>query len=188
MGVIRRDSVPTFSKIKTLKALTSLVACQGMHWPDSDILEAGGISVTRNAIYEGMFKQVSSGRCDYFPRGVHEGVAEVNARKEKYPNLIFYNELIIHYPFPMYFFVTPGKTKLAAHIENGLIAAIGDRSFDDYIRQHPTTAHLFPLTQWINATTFLLKNPQLSNDTPIHNTKLWILPPSYHKHLVGDNK
>lgn len=176
MGIIRRDTQELFAHIQSLDDLKHYTACQGMHWPDSDILEAAGIEVIRNPVYEYMFKQVNGKRCHYFPRGVHEGVVEMEARAEAYPDLMLYRKLIIYYPFPMYFFVTPQRGELAARIEQGLQQAISDGSFERYMREHPTTSHLFPLKRWMNTTTILLENPQLPKDTPVDDERYWIRP------------
>lgn len=176
MGIVHRDRERIFAKIQDLEDLKKFDACQGAHWPDSDILEAAGLKVVRNAAYESMFLQVSRKRCDYFPRGVHEGVVEMEARAEKYPNLTLSREVIIYYPFPMYFFVSASKIGLADRLTEGLKKAVADGSFEKHMRQHPTTAHLFPMENWINATTIVLENPELPKDTPVDDQRYWISP------------
>jgi hypothetical protein len=62
--------LPEFAKIGHVSELKALVACQGIHWPDSDILEANGFKVARVVVFESMFDMVIKQRCDYFPRGI----------------------------------------------------------------------------------------------------------------------
>lgn len=47
VSLIRRDRQTEFDRVETLQKLQTLVACQGKHWPDSDVLEAAGIQVQR---------------------------------------------------------------------------------------------------------------------------------------------
>ncbi|EPJ55387.1 MAG: hypothetical protein OFPI_04070 [Osedax symbiont Rs2] len=175
--VIHRDRRQDFAQIKNLSDLQKMVACQGAHWPDSDVLEGAGLKVMRNPIYENMFKQVAAGRCDYFPRGVHEGKAEVAARAQAYPSLIWYQDLTLYYPFPMYFFVSASNPILQQRITLGLEAAVADGSFERYMQQDSTTAHLFPLQKWLKIKTIVIKNQQLSADTPIRDLRYWVQPP-----------
>ena len=175
--VIRKSRRLDFAQITQLSDLQKMVACQGAHWPDSDVLEDAGLKVMRNPIYENMFKQVAAGRCDYFPRGVHEGRAEVAARAQAYPSLIWYQELALYYPFPMYFFVAPANSALHQRIREGLEIVVADGSFDRYMKQDSTTAHLFPLQKWMKIKTIIIKNQQLSADTPVHDLRYWVQPP-----------
>jgi len=101
--IIRKDRLNDFAKITTLKQLQKLVACQGTHWPDTQILHDADLPVLSSPVYENLFLQVNFGRCDYFPRGIHEGAAELAQRKKIYKDLIIYNDLILHYPFTIYF-------------------------------------------------------------------------------------
>jgi hypothetical protein len=153
-----------------------MIACQGAHWPDSDILEDANLKVMRSPIYENMFKQVAAGRCDYFPRGVHEGGAEIASRSNAYPSLVWYKELALYYPFPMYFFVSQDNTTLHRRIKEGLETAIDDGTFDHYMQTHPITAHLFPLQQWNKIRTIIISNEQLPQDTPIQDLRYWFQP------------
>jgi len=175
--VIRKNRRQDFAQIKNLSDLKKMVACQGAHWPDSDVLEDAGLQVMRNPIYENMFKQVAAGRCDYFPRGVHEGKAEVAARAQAYPSLIWYQDMAVYYPFPMYFFVAPDNSVLHLRIREGLETAVADGSFNRYMQRDATTAHLFPLQKWLKIKTIIIKNHQLAEDTPVRDLRYWVQPP-----------
>ncbi|PCI62978.1 MAG: hypothetical protein COB35_01935 [Gammaproteobacteria bacterium] len=172
--IIRKDKLALFEKVTTLKQLQKLVACQGTHWPDTQILHAADLPVLSSPVYENLFLQVNFGRCDYFPRGIHEGAAEIKQRKKIYSDLMIYNNLILHYPFTVYFFVNKNNEKLAQWIEDGLKIAIDDGSFDHHIKTHPLTAHVFPLSKWMGVPIIEIDNPELSKDTNFHDPKYWI--------------
>ena len=172
ISLIHKDNIEKFDNISDLKGLSQFTACQGLHWPDSDILENAGLSVIRNPSYKNMFLQVKNKRCDYFPRSIIEAYAEADALND--PDIVVYDKLIISYPFPMYFFVSPYHKKLGVDIEEGLQLAIKDGSFDTFFNENKITKYLFPLTKWKNSTILNIKNPLLPKQTPTNNTALWM--------------
>lgn len=176
--IINKNNKKLFDDIKNIDDLKKLKACQGKHWPDTDILENSDFKLIKNSNYEAMFLQVLTGRCDYFPRGIHEGYAEVQSRKSVYKDLMIYNDIIIYYPFPMYFFVSKENTDLAKRIENGLLKSIENGTFEQHLRNDAVTKHLFPLSNWQNKKIFAIDNHLLSQSTDFHNKKLWIIPHS----------
>ena len=172
--IIDKSKLSMFSKINTLQDLKLFKACQGAHWPDSDILENAGLQVIRNPIFDNIFKQLNAGRCDYFPRGVSEGGAEVAVLRTRYPNFIWYQRLILYYPFAMYFFVSPDREDLQQRIRLGLEMAIADGSFVRFMRNHKVSANLFPLSKWSNHKKIIIENHLMPADTPYQNTKYWL--------------
>jgi len=175
-AIIRKDQRARFDQITTLAELKALVACQGMHWPDSDILEYSGVEVLRIARFEQMFTLVDKGRCDYFPRAVHEGVVEIKMAVEKYPSLELYHGWVLQYTFPMYFFVSPSRPEVAKRIESGLRRALADGSMLQYMQQHEVTKHLFPVSEWMLLPRIPLVNPDLPGATPLDDELLWLQP------------
>ncbi|AOT06834.1 hypothetical protein [Pseudoalteromonas luteoviolacea] len=171
---IHQDNEQLFSQIKSIKSLKNMTLCQGQHWPDTDIMLAAGLSVITNVVYENMFKQVYADRCKAFPRGINEAFSEVESRQKIMPKLMVFDEVILHYRFPMYFFTHKDNTQLINDLQSGLMLAIKDGSFDKYMQTHPTTQHLFPLSKWDNKTILTIDNPFLSQSTPVDDKALWI--------------
>ena len=172
ISLIHKDNIKKFDKISTLKQLSQLTACQGAHWPDSDILENAGLPVIRNSNYKSIFLQIKNKRCDYFPRAIIEAYSEAEAYND--PDIVVYDKLVIHYTFPMYFFVSPYNKVLARDIEKGLRLAVQDGSFDDLFHKNKITKHIFPLKKWESSTILHIKNPLLPRETPINNKMLWL--------------
>lgn len=170
------DNIEKLKKIKTLKELKKITLCQGTHWSDTEILLAAGLTIIQNSSYEGMFQQTHIKRCGAFPRGINEVSSEVVARKNKMPNLTVYHDLILYYPFPMYFFTSPNNVKLTTILKSGLEAAIDDGSFEDYIKTHSTTKNLFPLSNWNKSTFIKLNNPFLPSNLDTSNPRYWLTP------------
>lgn len=170
---IHKSASKKFSSVKSIDDLKKLSLCQGAHWPDTDIMLASGLDVLPNMVYENMFRQVYSGRCEAFPRGINEAYSEVESRKVVMPKLIVFDDVILHYPFPMYFFTYKENNKLIDNLTKGLYLSIEDGSFDQYIQTHEATRHLFPLTKWKNKHIISIKNPFLSEKANPNDQKLW---------------
>ena len=177
--ILHQDSVSTFNKIHSLQQLQQFTACQGAFWPDVDIMRHAGLKVEEAPVYENIFKQMVAKRCDYFPRGLHEGVIELEKRQAIYPELVRYNQLMLHYPFAVYFFTRKDNEALALWIEQGLEQMIDDGELLEHMQQQELTRHVFPLRnntteQWIS-----IKNPLLNTDTPVTNNRYWFQPEDF---------
>jgi hypothetical protein len=159
MLFVHKSSLPFFSNITNANVLRKKIACQGLHWPDSDILEANNYAVTRVVRFEAMFEMLMLGRCDYFPRGIHEIVPEFNEFSLQYPDLAVVQNLMLSYPAPVYYFVGQHNKNLAERLKLGLERLKLNGYFDKMLMKNPLTQHVFPLSQWRDATIFSLDNP-----------------------------
>ncbi|NTS78028.1 hypothetical protein HR060_14305 [Catenovulum sp. SM1970] len=168
-----KKNIAKLAAIKSVKTLKQHRLCQGQHWPDTDIMLAAGLNVLPNVVYENMFKQAYSGRCLAFPRGINEAFSEVKSRQAVMPDLVVYDKLILKYPFPMYFFTHKENSQLRDTLSIGLNAALTDGSFDQYMKSHPATQHLFPLSQWQDSLILTIDNPFLPETIDTSNNLLW---------------
>jgi len=172
--LIRKEDLAKFSMIKKPEQLKKLVACQGAHWPDSDILEANGYAVSRVAHYYAMFKMLAKNRCDYFPRAIYEGYSEQKAISGEFPNIILLDDPILHYNFPFYYFVSKNNTALAQRLAVGLNTALKDGSFMSLMKNHTVSKHLFPLSRWKNKRYFELSNNDFDIKILEKNAQFWL--------------
>ncbi len=173
-----------FDRLQSLLQLQRLTACQGSHWPDTQILQAAHLPVMASPVYENLFPQLAAGRCDYFPRGVHEGEAEILLRTAQQPTLSRYQDIMLHYPFAVYFFTTKQQEGLAQWLEQGLEAMIDDGELLAYMQQHPFTAKVFPLARENASRWFELPNPLLPADTDYQNRRYWFVPADFTQPAV----
>ncbi len=170
--VIRQDRLSEFDQIRTPDQLKKLIACQGQHWPDSDILEDNGYIVNRTIRFELMWKMVETGRCDYFPRAISEGYGEVKFYGTD--TYAAYDKILIGYRFPMYFFVNKDNETLAARLEDGLESMLEDNSLLEFMSRHPATKSAFPLSQYENSRIFEAENKYISQETRNLPEKYWL--------------
>lgn len=168
-----------FDKVSNLADLKHYKACLGRDWPDAKILQSAGLPVVLFDNYEELFKQVNAGACDYFPRGLHEGKAELSLRSAIYPNLVRYQDIMLHYPFAVYYFTSKDNEALAKWIEDGLEQLISSGELKTHMQQHPLTRHVFPLHEYTPKIWIHLPNPFLTATTDFNNRRYWIVPADF---------
>jgi hypothetical protein len=174
--IIRKERVPEFDTIKTVADLAHLKACQGAQWGDTEILRAAKLNLVTSVNYEGLFKQLAAGRCDYFPRGFHQGKVEMAKRAAAYPELVVYEPLILHYPFAAYFYVHPKNKMLAQWLQDGLEKMIDDGELIAYMQQQEHTSRAFPLRGAEARRLLVLPNHNLPAFSDEKNPRYWFQP------------
>lgn len=153
----------TIETIRSLSELSSKIACQGTHWPDSDILEHNSLTVARVLIFEAMYKMTAKGRCDYFPRGIHEVKTELDKFSQQHSNLRVAKNLMLHYPTAMYFFVGKRNKELADRMSEGLHLLITNGQLEKMLLSSDIIKPLLPLSQWDSTYILELDNPFFSD-------------------------
>jgi hypothetical protein len=133
--IIQQDRQAEFSQVRTLDDLRRKTAGQGVGWSDVAILRAAGLKVHEDA-YDQIFAMVAAGRIDYFPRGAHEPFVEVAQRAKFYPELAVEHDLVLIYPFEMYFFVARGDDRRGRVLDDGYRNAVADGSWDRFFNGH----------------------------------------------------
>lgn len=156
--IIRHQDKKKFASFYNISELSKAIACQGAHWPDADILEQSGLIVYRVGHFDAMLHMVELKRCDYLPLSIFEGQAELDIVQESFPNLIFYQDLIIKYSMSMNFFVNVNNTKLASRLILGLKRLNDSGDLYNYMTHHPLTKHAFPFTKFKSAKVIKLNN------------------------------
>ena len=161
---IKTKHVPTLKK-----QINFLTLIQGHDWPDTEILEFNGYRVHTGSDYLGLFKILSLGRADLFPRSIIEIWDELKDRPEK--NIVLEPSMVISYPTATYFFVAKENERLAGIIESGLIEAINDGSFDNLFQQYYQS--FISKAELDKRAHLRLTNPLLPDETPLKNKNLW---------------
>jgi hypothetical protein len=174
--IIHKNSLEAFNKVKTLTDLKKFKACLGTHWTDSDILRMAELPVITNTQYESLFKMLAANRCDYFPRAYHDANTELVMRKNLFPNLIVYDQIILHYPFAVYFFTHKSHTALARWVEEGLTMLAKNGDIERFMQRHPLTSAFFPHNDEKDTLFLSIPNHTLPEDTNFKDPIYWILP------------
>lgn len=137
--LIKKGTQEKFSGINNRQQwIKSNISIGQQHdWPDNAILKNAGFNVKTSFKKELLFQQLSRNRFDCFSRGVNE--VNDDLLKHKSLELTFEKNLLIHYSFPLFFFVNPKDTLLAERLTLGLQrlkkAGIMELLFDNYYRE-----------------------------------------------------
>lgn len=169
---IRQGDQARFDQIRTLEDLKKIKFGQGRSWQDASILESAGFQVVKATKKPGLYYMLDGGRFDAFPRGANEVWTELSA----FPDLKLTVEknLVLIYPLPTYFFVTPKDPRLAKDIEHGLESAIKDGAFDSYFYNSPEVKEALGKADLKNRRAIRIANPYLPKATPLDRKELWL--------------
>jgi hypothetical protein len=171
--VIHKDDQSRFDTVKSLSDLQKYKGGQGIGWSDIAVLEHSGLK-QHQATYETLFKMINfGGRLDYFSRGIGEAFVEVDARKDKLPNLVVEQKILLVYPFAMFFFTSRTNKELAKILENGFRKAYEDGIFNKYFYSHPYIKKIFKQANMDNRVRIDIPNPLLTPETLSIPNKYW---------------
>ncbi len=169
---IREGDQARFDQINTLDDLKKVKFGQGRSWQDASILEGAGLHVIKATKKPSLYYMLDGGRFDAFPRGANEVWTELAA----FPDLKLTVEknLVLIYPLPTYFFVSPKDPALAKDIEFGLESAIKDGAFDRYFYNSSEVKEALGKADLKNRRAIRIANPYLPKATPLDRKELWL--------------
>tara|TARA_R110000868_G_scaffold26264_3_gene101412 strand:- start:3024 stop:3836 length:813 start_codon:yes stop_codon:yes gene_type:complete len=136
--MIRTQDQARFSAITSLTELAKLTAIQGQDWAEVEKMRRAGLTVATMEWNPKMYKLVSEGKVDYYPRSIidiHDEVANTDT-----DNLAIEQSLLLSYHNNAYFFVAKNNTKLAERLEYGLLKSMEDGSFEHYFNTYGNNA------------------------------------------------
>ncbi|MDG3086022.1 diguanylate cyclase [Vibrio hannami] len=170
--IIRNGDQYRFDNINSLNDLKTLNAGQGTFWGDTRVLKAAGIPTLTTIKYPNLFKMLEGERFDYFPRAVHEPWPEVASRPEL--NLTVEKNLMLIYPFAMFFYVNKSDHELYDKIYRGFEMAIKDGSFDELFFNNPSIKDVLEKANMGGRKIFRIDNPYMHPDTPFDRKEFWL--------------
>lgn len=174
-SIIRQDAHQEFIQISDLNELKPLVACQGMHWPDADILESAGLTVARIMQFDAMLQLLEKQRCDFLPLSIFEGQAEMDIVQDQFPTLMYQESVLLTYPLTMNYYVRKDFPQLAQAIEKGLSDMVESGDYLAYMQSHPLTRNAFPLERFDDAKVIVIE------ENKDETLKKWGLAPFFQR-------
>lgn len=164
-----RDDFMNIS-VDALKTKTGLL---GLNWPDVDIMKSNGFDIRTAADNGGnqlLIRLLKSERGDYFSRSVVEIWNEKKFFDDE--QLVVEPNIALMYKTAFYLFVSKENETLARDLERGMEAAIVDGSFDElFYRYYGEDIRRSKLYE---RKIFVLENPSLPDETPVHRSELWL--------------
>ncbi len=170
--LIRDADAALFAKVQNKEDLAALRAGQGHDWPDVSILKSNHFNVATSTTYEGLFHMLAQGHIYYFPRSVSEIWPELQAHSAL--PLQIENNLVLHYPSALYFFVKKSNVQLAKTLESCLNEATRDGSLRDLFNNYFSDS--LKRAQLSRRRIIFLTNPLLSPATPLSKAEYWYSP------------
>lgn len=173
IALIARDQQARIDRVQSVEDLRRLTVGQGIGWGDIRLYQAAGIKVTQ-ARYDHLFRMLTLGRFDLFPRGVSEVFAEFARHGADDPGLAIEKNLLIYYPWPYYFFFNRKDTALKQRVEHGIRMMMKDGSFDAIFKKYNGKA--IGLANLKGRRVIVLPNDLLPKETPLDDASLWLDP------------
>ncbi|MDO6422551.1 diguanylate cyclase [Saccharophagus degradans] len=172
--VIKAGDEKKFSHITTLQQLKQLTAGQGQFWGDTAILENAGLPVTKAVKGDNLWSMLDEKRFDYLALAIHEPWTELQRRSNL--SLAVEQNILLIYPFAMYFYVSPKNTLLYEQIKTGMNIAIEDGSYDELLFNSPMIREALALANVSTRRIIRIDNKTMHPNTPIHIKHYWFDP------------
>jgi hypothetical protein len=174
--MIDKKTQASLLKVKTSDDLKPFPMGQGAGWGDVAILENAGFQVKTEVRYDDLFKSLSFGKFQLFPRGVVEVLEEFRQFKNLYPNLAIESKIMIYYPLPTYFWFhnTESGRKMAQRVDEGMRLMIRSGSLQKIFDKHYTK--IIRELDLKSRMVIKIPNPFLPATVPFDKPELWYNP------------
>lgn len=172
--LIRRDRQRDFDSVRTLSDLRHFVVGQGENWGDIKIFKVNDLRVRTAPKYDLLFSMLDARRFDYFSRSVLEAPIEIDTFGRDHPDLVIERGLLLHYRFPVVYYVSKRYPELARRLQLGLEKMVTNGSLQTLFHRHfgATLARLdLPSRRIIELT-----NPFLPGFVPLARPEYWYDP------------
>ncbi|MDC2889833.1 hypothetical protein [Psychrosphaera algicola] len=118
-------------------------------------------------------------RCDYFPRGYHDAENELVMRKRTYPDLVSYPNILLHYPFAVYFYTNKENEQLGKDLEEGMhkLAQLGE--IEALMKRHELTKSVYPLKNESKTVHISIPNNYITPNPLIKDGRYFIQPQDF---------
>lgn len=160
-----KDKQSQLSQIKSLKELRRKIGVFVNGWADSKVYNSNDMPMILATQKENAYAMLAKRRVDYFPRSAAEVLINYNEYIDKYPNFVVEPELMLYYPFPVYFFINKENTELARVLSNGLSKAKNNGEMKRIFMQHH--GDMIKSLGLQDRTIIKLRNTNLSNKLPV---------------------
>ena len=171
--LIRQNEQARFNKITNLSQLKSLVAGQGFGWNDVAVLQHNNFKVLQGNA-DNLVRMLESKRFDFYPRGLHEPWKELRPDRQ----IKVETSIALHYPLPIYFFVSRDNTSLYQRLNIGLNALFDSGEYDRLFYNHPRYKAMLKKVNLNSRRIYNLNNPTLSAQSRaiLQTKKYWLDP------------
>ncbi|PCI60631.1 MAG: hypothetical protein COB37_09350 [Kordiimonadales bacterium] len=170
--LIRRGDAARFVGIKGKEDLSALTAGQGRGWPDVSVYLENNLPVEATGQFQSLLSMLAAGRFDYYPLGIVEATSILKQCGDDCSGLMIEPNLLLHYPFPIFFQVSATASHLVGRLEKGMEKVLANGKFEEIWRKHhdPLLAEI----SLSNRTIIELSNARVPAFTKLDRADLWV--------------
>ncbi len=133
IALINAQNSNLLASVNNLEQLQQFSIGAGGGWPEVPIFSHNGFTVHTTTTYNGLFEMLSRKRFQLFPRSIVEIQDEVSAFSHL--NLVSDKNVLMQYPYALYFFVNKTNNLLAQQIESGFVSLIENGEYEKLFQQ-----------------------------------------------------
>lgn len=157
--LVRDESLARFAQLKQPQQLQALSIGIPHTWADAALFRHNGYKVIEQGTLSDLFLSLKSNAFDYVALGVNEIEQIFNQDVVAIGGISIEPSLLLYYPFPLVFYVSPKQPQLASRVEEGLNKILANGKFDALFElHHGDVVQRFNLR---NRDIFTLQNPML---------------------------
>ena len=160
--LVRDESLTMFAQLKQIQQLQALSIGIPQTWADANLFRHNQFKVIERGSLDDLFLLLKNGTFDYVALGVNEIEDIFTHRVASIGGISIEPSLMLYYPFPLVFYVSPNKPSLAHRVEKGLNEIMANGQFEALF-----TAHHGDVVERLNLRNrdmFTLHNPLLTTD------------------------
>ncbi len=128
--IIRREDASSFYSIHNLQGLLTKRVGQVKDWSDIEVYRKVGFKIVEGENIDNTLDMLVGDRFDFFPLGINEYAREYDKRSHLHDKLYVDKSLLVHYPWPFYFYISNREPELISSIRKGLEAMLMDGSLE----------------------------------------------------------
>ncbi|MFA0442019.1 transporter substrate-binding domain-containing protein [Vibrio sp. 10N.222.51.C12] len=105
-------------------------------WADADLFRHNGFNVIEEGDFETIFDLLADNEFDFVCFGANEALDIYRQRIQDQHDISMVEDLMIHYPFPLVFYVNAQQPELAERVGHALKTITHNGKFDDLYNQY----------------------------------------------------
>lgn len=134
--IIRAEDQGKYSAIESVEDLRALTNGVPDGWAEVDLFRANGIAVEADLRFDNLFEKLAEQQFDYTTFGGNEIEQVFSEHVASRRELALEQQLLVYYPFPLVFYVTPNDPILAQRISQGMAIISRNGVLDGIFEQH----------------------------------------------------
>ncbi len=170
--LINRVDQERFHNITSKNDLKKLIVGQARGWPDAAIYRENGFGVLDSGSYGQLLSMLRAKRFDYYALGISEAPKVLRDCAAACRDIIIEENILIHYPFPIFLYVSKKTPKLHERLEHGMEKLVNSGEFEslwqEYHRKHLENLDL------TERKIFTLTNTGIPDFTMLDRPELWL--------------